>query len=151
MDVFLATGFGSGFAPRMPGTVGTLVALPFWWFLFRHLELMHYLLLLTLLCALSTWLVIGLCRRRNIEDDQSIVLDEFVGVWVALVAAPPNWQGLIAAFLLFRLFDIVKPWPISWADSRVPGGLGVMLDDVLAGAGAAIVLQLSLILSADIL
>ncbi len=134
----------------MPGTVGTLVALPFWWFLFRHMDLPIYLALLTLLSIASVWLVIGVCRRMGVKDDQSIVLDEFIGVWITLAAAPPTWQGLMGGFLLFRLFDISKPWPVSWADRKVSGGLGVMLDDIFAGVLAALVLRLSVILSANI-
>jgi len=150
LDVFLATGFGSGFSPKMPGTVGTLVALPFWWFLFRELDFTSYLLLLLLLASACTVLVVRLCRRKALADDPSIVLDEFIGVWITLLGAPPTWQGLLGGFMLFRLFDIVKPWPVSWADRKVPGGLGVMLDDVFAGVLAALVLQLSVILFSDL-
>jgi phosphatidylglycerophosphatase A len=80
-------------------------------------------------------------RRSGVNDPQVVVWDEFVGVWIALFAAPSGWMWAVAGFALFRLFDIWKPWPVRWADRKVHGGLGVMLDDVIAGAYALIVLQ----------
>jgi phosphatidylglycerophosphatase A len=79
-----------------------------------------------------------------VGDASAFVLDEFVGQWVALLAAPKSLLAVVVGFALFRAFDVVKPWPVSWADRRLRGGLGVVVDDVLAGVLAAVVLQLSL-------
>jgi phosphatidylglycerophosphatase A len=129
---FLAFGFGSGAAPRAPGTFGTLAALPFV-LLWQQLPPGGYSLVL----VLSTLLGIWLCHRTSVDlgvhDHGGIVWDEFVGLWIALWLAPTGWAWLLAGFLLFRLFDIWKPWPIGWVDRRVHGGLGIMLDDIIAG------------------
>ena len=86
------------------------------------------------------WLLTKLCAARRLGDDSAIVLDEVSGVWVALLLVPPSLAALAAGFALFRLFDIAKPWPVSWAESR-PGGLGVLLDDLIAGAMACVALH----------
>jgi len=97
---------------------------------------------------LAVWVVDRACRAAGVGDASAFVLDEFVGQWAALVATPKSLLWVGVGFLLFRAFDIMKPWPVSWADRRVPGGLGVVLDDVLAGVLAAVVLQLSVALIA---
>jgi len=90
---------------------------------------------------------IWVCGRAGddlgVHDHGGIVWDEFVGFWVTMIAVPAGWQWIVAGFLLFRLFDIWKPWPISWADQKVSGGFGVMLDDLIAGGYALAVIQLS--------
>ena len=95
---------------------------------------------------ISIWVVDRACRAAGVGDASAFVLDEFVGQWVALVAAPKSLLVVGIGFALFRAFDIAKPWPVSWADRRLSGGLGVVLDDVLAGVLAAVVLQLSVAL-----
>lgn len=137
---FIATGFGSGLSPRAPGTVGTLAALLPWWWL-RLLPLPYYLVALVLAFAIGVWAAQWVVTRSGVNDPQVVVWDEFVGVWIALLAAPPGWGWMLAGFVLFRLFDIAKPWPVSWADRRVKGGLGVMLDDVFAGIYALVAMQ----------
>ncbi|MDR2212009.1 MAG: phosphatidylglycerophosphatase A [Pseudomonadales bacterium] len=138
---FLAFGFGSGLAPRAPGTFGTLAAVPCYLVL-RYLPLPHYLLLLIAAFALGIWLCGRTAEALGVHDHGGIVWDEFVGFWLTMTLAPPGWLWLLLGFLLFRLFDVLKPFPINWLDRRVGGGLGIMLDDVLAGVFAWLCLQL---------
>lgn len=139
---WIATGLGSGFAPRAPGTFGTLAALLPWWFLLRELPLPAYAVVVALAfvlgCLASRWVL----RATGLQDPGLVVWDEWVGVWIALAAAPAGWPWWLAAVALFRLFDIAKPWPVSWADRRLMGGFGVMADDALAGVYSLLVLQL---------
>jgi len=139
---WLASGFGSGFSPRAPGTVGTVVALLPWLWL-RMLRLPFYAIVIVVAFAIGVWASAWVVRRSGVQDPQVVVWDEFVGVWIALAAAPAGWIWMLAGFALFRLFDIWKPWPVSWADEKLHGGLGVMLDDVFAGVYALIIMQLA--------
>jgi len=139
---WIATGFGSGFSPRAPGTVGTLAAmLP--WFGLRLLPWPWYLAAIAAAFAIGIWASSWVVHRSGVNDPQVVVWDEFVGVWIALVAAPAGWPWALAGFALFRLFDIWKPWPVRWADRKVHGGLGVMLDDAIAGGYALAVMQIA--------
>lgn len=136
----IATGFGSGLAPRAPGTVGTAAALlP--WLALRELPLWGYLLALALAFALGVWAANRVIAKIRIEDPGLVVWDEFVGLWITLIAAPPGWPWMLAGFVLFRVFDIAKPWPVSWADGNIKGGFGAMFDDALAGMYALAVMQ----------
>jgi phosphatidylglycerophosphatase A len=137
---FLAFGFGSGAAPVAPGTFGTLAAVPLY-LLLAQLPLAWYLGVLIGAFALGIWLCGRTAADLGVHDHGGIVWDEFVGLWITMVAAPPGWLWLVAGFVLFRLFDIGKPFPIGWLDRRVKGGLGVMLDDAVAGAFAWLCLQ----------
>lgn len=137
---WLATGLGAGLAPTAPGTAGTAVALLPWLWL-RGLPWPTYLLALVLAFALGVWAADWAIRRLGREDPGAVVIDEFVGLWIALAAAPPGWPWALAGFALFRLFDIGKPWPVSWADRRLKGGFGAMADDALAGLYALAALQ----------
>lgn len=139
---FLAFGLGSGVAPVAPGTFGTLAAVPLY-LLFALLPLPLYLLVLLLSFAVGIWLCERTSRDLGVHDHGGIVWDEFVGFWLTMVAAPPGWQWLIVGFVLFRLFDILKPFPIGWLDRRITGGLGIMLDDAVAGTFAWLLLQLA--------
>ena len=141
--VFLATGLGSGFAPVAPGTVGSLLALPVWWFLIADLTLLQQLLFVGAASVLAIWIVARVCRVAGVGDASQIVLDEVVGQWLTLVAAPKSVAVVALGFLLFRLFDIAKPWPVSWADRQLRGALGVVMDDLFAGVLACAVLHLS--------
>ena len=140
---WIASGFGSGFSPCAPGTAGTIAALLPWWFVLRTLPMTYYLAVIVAAFALGVWASHWVVRRSGVQDPQVVVWDEFVGVWIALIAAPSGWVWMLAGFVLFRLFDIWKPWPVSWADRRVHGGLGVMLDDVLAGIYALMAMQIA--------
>jgi len=136
----LATGFGSGLAPRAPGTVGSLAALPPAWAL-TLCPVPVQLALVALAFAAGWWLCGAAARAAGVHDHPAIVWDEFAGLWLACVALPEGLWALPAAFLLFRLLDVLKPWPIRWIDRHVGGGLGIMLDDMLAGAGAWALVQ----------
>ncbi|WJW76224.1 phosphatidylglycerophosphatase A [Thiohalobacter sp. IOR34] len=135
----LALGFGSGLAPVAPGTFGTLAAIPLWW-LGSQLSLSLYLGLLLLLSLLGIWLCGRTARALGVHDHPAIVWDEFAGFLLTMAWAPAGWIWLLLGFGLFRLFDIWKPWPIRFLDRRLGGGLGIMLDDLLAGAFAAVVI-----------
>jgi phosphatidylglycerophosphatase A len=143
---WIATGFGSGLSPIAPGTAGSAAALlP--WLLLRELPLPTLLLVIAVAFALGVWASNVIIARIGIDDPGCIVWDEFVGQWIALLPllwVPRDWRWIVFAFALFRLFDVWKPWPVSWADRNIKGGLGVMLDDLLAGALAASVLAIAL-------
>lgn len=143
---WIATGFGSGLSPLAPGTVGSAVALlP--WLLLREQALAAVIVVIALAFALGVWASNIVIAKLRISDPASIVWDEFVGQWIALLPLllwPAPWWWIVVGFGLFRLFDVWKPWPMSWADRHVKGGFGVMLDDGLAGVLAATVLALLL-------
>ena len=143
---WLACGFGSGLAPVAQGTFGSLAALlP--WLLLRELPLPIYLAVLLLGFGAGVWACNVASRALGVADHRSLVWDEFIGQWVALLpllVLPAPWWTIAAGFALFRLFDVWKPWPIRWLDRRVKGGMGVMIDDVVAGVFAAVVLALGL-------
>ena len=137
----LAFGLGSGCAPVAPGTFGTLAAVAIYIPLSR-LSLPWYLLVLGLVIIAGIWLCGKTSKDLGVHDHGGIVWDEFAGYFVTMIAAPPGWQGIVLGFILFRLFDIWKPWPIRWLDKQVAGGLGIMVDDLLAGLYALGLLQL---------
>ena len=142
---WIAFGFGSGLAPRAPGTFGTLFALlPF--LLLMHLPLTLYAAIVIVSFVFGIWVCGQTATDLGVHDHGGIVWDEFVGLWIALFMVPTQWFWIALGFALFRLLDIVKPWPIKWADKQVEGGLGIMLDDVLAGIMAALCIQALLIL-----
>lgn len=141
---FLAFGFGSGLAPKAPGTAGTLAGIPLF-LLLASLPIGVYVLVVTLLFLLGVPLCERVSRDLGEHDHGGIVWDEIVGLLVTMTAVPVSWKTVIAGFLLFRLFDILKPWPIRWLDRHVGGGFGIMVDDLLAGIFAAAVLQLLLL------
>lgn len=141
---WIASGFGSGFSPIASGTVGSAVALiP--WLALRELDWLSYAVVVAVAFAIGVWASQIVIRRLGVEDPSVVVWDEFVGQWITLaplVVAPRGWPWIVAGFVLFRVFDVWKPWPASWADRAVKGGFGAMLDDVIAGAYAAIALVL---------
>lgn len=129
---FLAFGFGSGLLPKMPGTFGTLVAIPIF-FLLSFLSWYSYLVILLLMIGLGCYLCDVTQRDLQRKDDPRIVWDEICGFLVAMFLIPPSFFFILLGFIVFRFFDIVKPWPIGFLDQRVHGGVGVMLDDLIAG------------------
>ena len=137
---FLAFGLGSGAAPKAPGTFGTLAAIPLW-LLFSDLPILSYIAVIVVASLVGIWLCGQTSKDLGVHDHGGIVWDEFVGLWITYIALPEGWLWVLFGFLLFRLFDIWKPWPIGWADRKVNGGLGIMLDDILAGFMALGVLQ----------
>jgi phosphatidylglycerophosphatase A len=137
--LFLAFGFGSGLAKKAPGTCGTLAAIPVYC-LFAQSSLLVY----SLLTLAATLIGISLCGiaadKLGEHDFGGIVWDEVAGYLITMWFVPFSWQATLAGFILFRIFDIIKPWPIKWVDQQVHGGLGIMLDDVLAGIFAGLIL-----------
>jgi phosphatidylglycerophosphatase A len=142
----LAFGFGSGLSPHAPGTFGTLVAVPIVLFVMQFGFAVH--LAFAVAAALAGLYICGeSARRLGVHDHPGIVWDEITGYTVTMLAAPADWYWLLGGFALFRFFDIAKPWPIREADHSLAGGLGIMLDDIIAGIFAgAILLGIRLIL-----
>jgi phosphatidylglycerophosphatase A len=141
---FLALGFGSGLLRPGPGTWGTLVAVPLY-LLFIEMNrfgLNGYLAVTSLAFIVGIFLCGKTAEDAGVHDHSAIVWDEIVGFFIALTALPFSWENLVLAFVLFRLFDIFKPWPIKTIDQQLKGGFGIMFDDVIAGALACIVLHL---------
>lgn len=137
----LSLGFGSGLAPVAPGTFGTLAAIPLY-LLAAGLALPWYLLVIVVAFAVGVFICGFTARALGVHDHPAIVWDEVVGYLIGMTAVSLSWQSLCLGFVLFRLFDILKPWPIRWLDRYVKGGLGIMIDDVLAGVFAGICLWL---------
>jgi len=145
---WLACGFGSGLTPVAQGTFGSAAAfLP--WLALRHASVPVYLAVLVVAFVIGVAACDAAGRRLGVDDHRSLVWDEFVGQWIALLplglaallpATGMAWWMPLAGFALFRLFDVWKPWPIRWLDRRVKGGFGVMIDDVIAGVFAALVM-----------
>ena len=138
---FLAFGFGTGLAPFAPGTAGSLPGVLLFW-LTLDLGLYVQLGVVVALVLSGIWLCGESARRIGVHDHGGIVWDEIAGMYVTLLAAPLSLAGWAFAFVLFRLFDIVKPWPIRDLDHRLRGGVGIMLDDLVAALYAAVILGL---------
>lgn len=153
---WICTGFGSGLIRPAPGTWGSLAALLFALPLFNSSFAREILLLLILFATISgvfaanTWQ-----HHTGSHDDGRIVIDEFAGMWIAMlpltVAELYTPTNLVLSFVLFRFFDIIKPWPIGWLDKHISGGHGVMIDDVIAGIFAAISLVIIIIIAVKVL
>lgn len=137
---WLAFGFGAGLSPWAPGTVGTLAAIPLYLVL-RALPPLEYLLMLAFLFLVGLWACGKTAQELGVCDPGAIVWDEILGFMVTMTLAPPGWIWILLGFMLFRLFDILKPWPIGALDRRVKGGLGILLDDLVAGGMAWGLLQ----------
>lgn len=142
----LAFGFGSGLSPKAPGTAGTMLAVLLY-LPMTQLNLMGYSLVIILSFIAGIWICDRTSRDLEVHDHGGIVWDEFVGFWITMYLAPASWLWIGVGFLLFRAFDILKPWPIKWADKQVSGGFGIMLDDALAGIMAALCIQVVLVLT----
>ena len=139
---FLAFGCGSGASPVAPGTFGTAAAIiPYLWF--QHWSVSAYIIMLLVTFVVGVYLCDKTSRDIGVHDHGGIVWDEFVGFWITMLFAPQGWLWIVIGFIWFRIFDIVKPWPIKWADKKVHGGFGIMLDDVIAGVFALGAVQLS--------
>jgi phosphatidylglycerophosphatase A len=138
---FLGLGFGSGLAPKAPGTFGTIAAIPIY-LLMQNLSLITYLVLTVIAFVVGIWICQQSADWLGKEDPSAVVWDEIVGYLVTMIAAPQGWQWVALGFVLFRFFDILKPWPISIADKELHGGFGIMFDDVIAGIFAAGCIQL---------
>jgi len=128
---FFSLGFGSGLVPKAPGTFGTLVGLTLFW-LISNYGLYLQLLIITALFLVGIYFCEVTGKALGVSDHGSIVWDEIVAIMLVLTFAPKNWAGWIVAFVLFRLFDIWKPFPIRQFDAKLKNGFGVMFDDLLA-------------------
>lgn len=137
---FLAFGFGSGLTPFAPGTFGSLMAIPLY-LLMMKLSLVPYLIVVAIVCLVGIWICDKSSKLLGVHDHGGIVWDEFAGFFITMIAAPAGWIWIAIGFALFRLFDIWKPWPISLLDKKIDGGLGIMIDDIVAGVYALICLQ----------
>ncbi len=141
----LSLGLGSGLSPKMPGTVGTVVGVG----LYLMLPLSNWQLYLGIV-AIAFVLGVFLCgytaKALDVHDHPGIVWDEIVGYWITMLMVPATWVWIGVGFLLFRLFDIWKPWPISLADKHVSGGFGIMLDDLIAALFSLLIIQIMLYL-----
>jgi phosphatidylglycerophosphatase A len=140
---FLALGFGSGLAPKAPGTFGTLAAIPVFLLLTMLMPTpLPYAIAVTVLGIVGIYICGKAADDLGVHDHPAIVWDEFVGFFITMFMVPVSWQSILVGFILFRIFDIFKPWPISFIDKKMTGGLGIMFDDVLAGIFALVIMQL---------
>ena len=139
---FLSFGFGSGLLPKAPGTFGTLAAIPLYLLLILFSGETVYLIVCSSGLVLGFYLCDYTSRALGVQDHQAIVWDEIIGFLITMLFISPSLVAVLLGFILFRIFDILKPWPISVIDSRVKGGIGVMLDDVLAGGFALLCMHL---------
>jgi len=138
---FLALGFGTGCVPKAPGTAGTLAGVLVY-LIVQGLPWVYYLALVGLLYLMGVWICAYTAKALGAHDHPAIVWDEIVGYLVTMFLAPAGWLWIIAGFILFRLFDIWKPWPIRWLDKQVKGGNGIMVDDLVAGIFSLTVIQI---------
>jgi len=130
--VFVAVGLGSGLSPKAPGTAGTLLTVPLV-YLLQQQTLMVYALVTLFVLLTGSWVCGYAADKLQVHDHSGIVYDEVAGFLITMIIAPQGLYWMLGGFLLFRFFDAVKPWPISWLDKHVHGGFGIMLDDVIAG------------------
>lgn len=142
-SVLYATGLGSGLLPKAPGTWGSALGVVLWVLVVGHLSLPVIAGVAVVAFVLGLMAIAAMQKRFGVMDAPEIVIDEIIGVWIALLFAPMVWWVILLGFGAFRLFDIAKPWPVSWAD-RLHTPFGVMLDDVLAGCLALGVVQVAL-------
>ncbi len=140
---FMALGFGSGLMPKAPGTFGTLAAIPVY-YLLKDLTVTYYIISVLILSIAGIFICQYTSDRLGVHDHPGIVIDEFAGYLITMIAVPFSWLWVVTGFVLFRLFDILKPWPISWLDKKVSGGFGIMIDDVLAGFFALAIMHIIL-------
>ena len=129
---FLGLGFGSGLAPKAPGTFGTLAGIPLY-LLASAMHVEYYIALTFVLFLIGIPICSNTEKGIGIQDHSGIVWDEVVGLLITMTFLPPTWAGIAIGFASFRFFDVIKPWPIRWFDRRVHGGFGIMLDDAIAG------------------
>jgi len=135
----LAFGFGSGLAKKAPGTMGTLAAVPIYYVVVTFLA-DYYLPILLLVCVVGVWICGQAAKELGVHDHGGIVWDEIAGYLLTMYWVGFGWQNMLLGFILFRVFDILKPWPINWIDEKVGGGFGIMLDDLIAALMAAVCL-----------
>jgi phosphatidylglycerophosphatase A len=138
--MLIATWFGVGLSPLAPGTCGSLAALPIAWAIRTVSGASGLAAALVVVFSAGIWAADAVAKASGLQDPAAVVVDEVAGQWLVLLAAPFDPFAWAFGFVLFRLFDIWKPWPVSWADRYVKGGFGIMLDDILAAGYALLVL-----------
>ena len=139
--VFIGLGFGSGLFPKAPGTAGTLITVPLVYFL-QQQNLMVYSFVMLFVLLTGPWICGYTAKKLEVHDHSAIVYDEIAGYLITMFMMPANWCLMLAGFILFRFFDALKPWPISWFDKNLQGGFGIMFDDVVAGLVSLLCLML---------
>jgi phosphatidylglycerophosphatase A len=140
---FAALGFGSGLSPKAPGTFGTLAAIPLF-LLCADFPPLIYLGIVSVMSMAGIWFCGKTARDVGVHDHGAIVWDEFVGFFITMFMVPVSVLSVVIGFAVFRFFDIVKPWPIKWLDSKLDGGFGIMFDDIVAGFFSLIVMHVLL-------
>lgn len=138
---FFALGLGTGCIPKIPGTAGTTIGVLLYYFL-QPLHIYIYLSITIVMFLAGIWLCGKTAADLGVHDHSAIVWDEIVGYLVTMLLAPTGWVWMVTGFILFRFFDICKPWPVSWADTNLQGGSGIMLDDAIAAFYSLLVLQI---------
>lgn len=141
--LFLAFGFGSGLAKKAPGTCGTVAAIPVYYLFIQFNNVWIYSALTLIATVIGVWFCDVAAKKLDEHDFGGIVWDEVAGYLITLWFVPYSWQAVVLGFVLFRIFDIIKPFPIRWVDQKVHGGLGIMLDDVIAAVFAGLLLLLA--------
>ncbi len=137
----IATGFGTGYSPWGPGTVGSAAAAIFYYFLLADLSWVLQLFVILLVTAVGIWACGIYGKETGVADDRRMVVDEWVGMWVTLWAFAPSWEWVVVGFVLFRILDIFKVFPANWIDRRMKGADGVVLDDLVSGVYAHLLLR----------
>ena len=138
--VAFATWFGGGYSPFAPGTTGSIVAALLAWPISQYLGVIGFFVIIIVTLLLGVWASEHYVRVSGQEDSPAIVVDEVAGQWLTLVLIPPDIIYYVLGFVIFRIIDIIKPWPISFLDRRVKGGFGVMLDDCIGGILACLII-----------
>ena len=140
--VLFSTTFGVGLVKYAPGTVASLFGVLVWWFWLSEIRGFYQSGVIIAVGVLALYCVSSTMRKHRIGDDSAITIDEVLGQWVALIAVPKTWWLVLAAFVGFRVLDILKPDPIGWVESKLDGAPGVLLDDIIAGTLVVAVLHL---------
>lgn len=146
-DYFLAYGCGSGLVPKAPGTAGTVLGILLW-SLFQYMPVMSYLLTIVAMTFIGIYVSDRVSKDLGESDPSGIVIDEICGILITLFMIPHQWYWVLAGFLVFRILDILKPWPISFFDTRIKGGLGIMADDIVAGLIGLALIQFAVVMTA---
>jgi phosphatidylglycerophosphatase A len=148
--LLLGTWFGAGLLPLMPGSWGSLAALPCAWAIRGLCGVAGLAIAAAIVFAAGCWAAGTIAKASGVKDPGAIVIDEVAAQWLVLLPAPLDPLSYAAGFLLFRIFDIWKPWPVEWADRRIHGGLGIMLDDLLAAVYAVLAFSIILLTSGGV-
>ena len=141
LNTLFVTVFGVGFSPKAPGTFGTLATIPLW-FLVSKFHIIFYMLFTFALVIAGIFASQYYETYTHKHDSKEIVIDEVAGFLITMMWLPITWQSVVIGFVLFRFFDIVKPGPIKMLDQKIKGGVGVMIDDVVAGIICNLILQI---------